>query len=558
MLVVLQIVGLFAALVGLVFFDQWLYQQYHLSLYLSLWYRIATSLWAAWDARKLQITRYRTVFSLHPVAIFLFCALLWIIFTPLYLVARRKVVKGTATLKSEAELKPKSASYFAKLLGFAAACLCLGGVALFCMFAPRINPGFLNDSIFQDSSQADALMGRRISREDRSFFRPIIAHLNAQFPDRVFDKMGITVPENVEFKTSDGVTLKGWYFTTPAATKTVLFSGDGLFGMRFPVMLGYIKLLQQANYSVLIYDYRKFSQSGTKSDTENSLTDLRAAFEYLQKDKKLKPAEIILMGRGIGATLCCELNQTAQCAGLVLEDPFTNLKDHVDQSSAWAMKVIPRSMYPKNGMDITEILKSPHAPVLISASSPRDSGGYDVFEQTVAPKQFVKLRIFNTAGFPDLRICADKYSEKLRTFLDAAQAPPEKSMESRISDLEKRLNAPEEMKWQTDIEKGSTSAKAEKKMMLIDVYTTWCGPCKRMDAQTYSDPGVQSFIKQHFIAVKVDAEDDQGREFCKTNNVHSYPTLLIFDADGTTIDRFSGYVSGKELLRELNGVLGTL
>ncbi len=328
--------------------------------------------------------------------------------------------------------------------------------------------------------------------------------------------------------------------------------------MRFPLQLGYIKLLQEANYSVLIYDYRKFSQPGTKSDTENALTDLQAAYDYLLKERKIKPTEIILMGRGIGAAICCQMSKKAECAGLVLEDPWTNLKDHVDQSSALAMKLIPRSMYPNDGMDITEILKANHPPVLIAASSPRDTGGCDVFEQTAAPKQFVKLRIFNSAGFPDLRICADKYTEKLKSFLAAPQAPPEKSVASRIGDLEKRLDDQEEMKWQTDIETSTETAKAQKKMMLVDVYTTWCGPCKRMDAETYSDPRVKRFIKEHFIAVKVDAEDNQGREFCEKNNVHSYPTLLIFDEAGTTIDRFSGFVSVRELLRELNGALGTL
>lgn len=559
MLVVLQILLLFGLHVGVVYLDQWLFGQYGLYLYLSLTFRVATSLWAAWDARKLGITRYKTVFSLPPAAIFLFCALLWIVFMPLYLVARQKVVKGTATLKSDADLQPKKPSYFAKIAVFAAASLGLGGIILFCLFAPRINPRLLNDSIFQEPSDAAALlMGRRISDSDRTYLRPIVEHLASPFTAEDFKRLGVSNPESVEFKTTDGVTLKGWYFPTPEAKKTVLIAGDGLFGMRFPVQLGYIKLLQKANYSVLIFDYRTFSQPSTKSDTDNALTDLRSAYAYLLEERKIKPTEIVLMGRGIGASLCCQLSQKAQCAGLILEDPWTNLKDHVDQSSAFAMKLIPRSMYPSDGMDITEILRAAHAPVLIAASSPRDTNGYDVFEQAAAPKQFVKLRVLNSAGFPDLRICADNYIEKLKTFLDAPQAPPEKSMESRIGDLEKRLNVPEEMKWQTDIETSTASAKAEKNMLFVDVYTTWCGPCKRMDEQTFSDPRVQSFIKQHFIAVKVDAENDQGRKFCQTNDVHSYPTLLIFDADGKTVDRFSGFVSSRELLRELNGALGMI
>jgi thiol-disulfide isomerase/thioredoxin len=312
--------------------------------------------------------------------------------------------------------------------------------------------------------------------------------------------------------------------------------------------------LQKAKYSVLIYDYRQFSQPGTKSDTENALIDGRAAFDYLIKERKISPAQLILMGRGIGASVCLQISKTAQCAGLILEDPWTDLKAHVDQSSAVAMKLIPRSMYPGDGLDNTVILKATHTPVLIAASNPKDSGGYDVFEQATAPKQFAKLRAFDSIHLPDLRLDPDKYTEKLATFLVAPEAPPEKSVESRISDLEKRLNDREEMKWQTDIETSIKKAKAEKKMVLVDVYATWCGPCKKMDAQTYSDPRVLNFIRENFVAVKVDADDDQGQEFSKKHKINLLPTLIILDTDGKIVDRMSGFASARELLRELKAL----
>ncbi|CAN5442077.1 hypothetical protein BH10CYA1_BH10CYA1_44120 [soil metagenome] len=552
--VALQIVALVAIDFGFVFLDQWLFTTYHHIFKLGLWFQLATSVWAAWDSAKLGIKRYRTVFSLHPLLVFVFCALLWIVGMPLYLVARNKVVKGKAALKSDTPANPKRFAYLAKMVGFTTACLGLGGIVLFCIFAPRINPGFLNDSIFQDPSEAGSYTGGRVSQGERSYFQPIVEHLTTEFTAEDFNKLGISTPENVEFKTKDGITLKGWFFSTADATKTVLFSGDGLFGMRFPVQLGYIKLLQKAKYSVLIYDYRKFSQPGTKSDTENSLIDGRAAFDYLIKERKIIPAQLILMGRGIGASICCQISKTAQCAGLILEDPWTDLKAHVDQSSALAMKLIPRSMYPGDGLDNTVILKAAHSPVLIAASNPKDSGGYDVFEQTAAPKQFVKLRAFDSIRLPDLRLDADKYTEKLTAFLVAPQAPPEKSVESRIGDLEKRLQARQEMQWQTDIETSLTKAREMKKMVLVDVYATWCGPCKKMDAQTYSDPRVLNLIKENFVAVKVDADDDQGQAFSKKHNIYLLPTLIILDADGKIIDRMSGFASAKELLRELKAL----
>jgi uncharacterized protein YyaL (SSP411 family) len=50
------------------------------------------------------------------------------------------------------------------------------------------------------------------------------------------------------------------------------------------------------------------------------------------------------------------------------------------------------------------------------------------------------------------------------------------------------------------------SFKTEKKTVLIDLYTDWCGWCKVMDKKTYSDPEVVKYINEHFLPVKLDAE----------------------------------------------------
>src|SRR4051812_11392610 len=118
---VLQIITLVAIDIGLSFLDQWLSITYHHIFKLALWFQLATSAWAAWDSAKLGIKRYKTVFSLHPLVVFVFCALLWIVGMPLYLVARNKVVKGKAALKSDTPGNPKTGAYFAKLVGFATA-----------------------------------------------------------------------------------------------------------------------------------------------------------------------------------------------------------------------------------------------------------------------------------------------------------------------------------------------------------------------------------------------------------------------------------------------------
>jgi thioredoxin-related protein len=65
------------------------------------------------------------------------------------------------------------------------------------------------------------------------------------------------------------------------------------------------------------------------------------------------------------------------------------------------------------------------------------------------------------------------------------------------------------MSWSEAMEAMETNPKK----MFIDVYTDWCGWCKRMDAQTFTDPDVAAFMNEHFYAVKFDAEGSNPAEY---------------------------------------------
>ncbi|MEZ4685817.1 MAG: DUF255 domain-containing protein [Bacteroidia bacterium] len=59
------------------------------------------------------------------------------------------------------------------------------------------------------------------------------------------------------------------------------------------------------------------------------------------------------------------------------------------------------------------------------------------------------------------------------------------------------------------MEEASELANTTPKKVLVDVYTDWCGWCKRMDKATYEDPKVVAYINEHFYAVKFDAEQHE-------------------------------------------------
>ena len=79
-------------------------------------------------------------------------------------------------------------------------------------------------------------------------------------------------------------------------------------------------------------------------------------------------------------------------------------------------------------------------------------------------------------------------------------------------DKNKNVVDDSKIRWM-NLDEVQTAMKAEPRKVLIDVYTGWCGWCKRMDATTYESPDVIKFINQNFYAVKLDAERKDSLRF---------------------------------------------
>jgi thioredoxin-related protein len=94
-----------------------------------------------------------------------------------------------------------------------------------------------------------------------------------------------------------------------------------------------------------------------------------------------------------------------------------------------------------------------------------------------------------------------------------------------------------EVKWASLLEK----AKTENKLIFMDAFTTWCGPCKMMGRNVFPDAEVGSFYNTNFINVKMDMEKDEGIELARKYAVMAYPTLLFINAAGEVVHRVAGY-----------------
>ncbi|HKK75547.1 MAG TPA: thioredoxin domain-containing protein [Saprospiraceae bacterium] len=83
-------------------------------------------------------------------------------------------------------------------------------------------------------------------------------------------------------------------------------------------------------------------------------------------------------------------------------------------------------------------------------------------------------------------------------------------------------------------------AKKEKKLIFVDAYASWCGPCKRMAATVFTQKEAGDFYNEKFINFKIDMEKGEGPAFGGKYPVRAYPTLMFIDYDGELVHQKVG------------------
>ena len=130
------------------------------------------------------------------------------------------------------------------------------------------------------------------------------------------------------------------------------------------------------------------------------------------------------------------------------------------------------------------------------------------------------------------------------------------------------LNAQQEIKWFSMEEAEKIQLENPDKPLFIDVYTDWCGWCKKMDVSTFKDDEVVSFLNEYFIPVKLDAEQKAEIKFKNETfgfiasggrGVHelaavllqgsmSYPSYVVLNSKGQITHLMKGYMPPNDLL----------
>jgi thioredoxin-related protein len=105
---------------------------------------------------------------------------------------------------------------------------------------------------------------------------------------------------------------------------------------------------------------------------------------------------------------------------------------------------------------------------------------------------------------------------------------------------------------------GLQQAAQSRRPVLVDVYTDWCGWCKRMDRDVYSRADVREYLSQHFVIIKLDAESGEGatyggertssRGIAMRFGVSGYPTTIFLRSNGEHLANVPGYVPAERFL----------
>ncbi len=96
-------------------------------------------------------------------------------------------------------------------------------------------------------------------------------------------------------------------------------------------------------------------------------------------------------------------------------------------------------------------------------------------------------------------------------------------------------------------EEAIQKAKQEDKLIFIDFYTQWCGPCKKLAAGPFKEEAVGEFYNNHFINLKLDAEKE-GATTAKKYKVNAYPTLMFIDGNGSLVYSGVGVTHGYDMV----------
>lgn len=105
------------------------------------------------------------------------------------------------------------------------------------------------------------------------------------------------------------------------------------------------------------------------------------------------------------------------------------------------------------------------------------------------------------------------------------------------------------------LSEGLAKANSCGKPIVVDVYTSWCGYCKKMDREVFSSPVVAPYLAENFVCVRINAEDGgEGQAFAQKQGITAFPTSVFLDSQGRILSQLVGFKPAEAFLKKLHQV----
>lgn len=219
--------------------------------------------------------------------------------------------------------------------------------------------------------------------------------------------------EDVSIETDDGVMLHGWF--VPGGSDRVLLFFHGNAG-NISHRLESISRFHDLDLSVLIIDYRGYGQSGGRTTEAGTYRDAEAAWRYLVEKRGLRPDQIVIFGRSLGASVASWLAVRQRPAGLIVESSFTSVPEIGAEIYPW----LPVRYLSRLKHATRDHVREIDCPVLVVHSRNDEiipfHHGQAIFAAAPEPRSFLELR--GTHNDAHLRDEAN-YRRGLSAFLES-------------------------------------------------------------------------------------------------------------------------------------------
>jgi thioredoxin-related protein len=93
------------------------------------------------------------------------------------------------------------------------------------------------------------------------------------------------------------------------------------------------------------------------------------------------------------------------------------------------------------------------------------------------------------------------------------------------------------------MDKAFAKSASANKPIFVDTYTDWCGWCKHMDKEIFSDENVATYFNENFLCMNIDGDAESSASFISKYEVSGYPCLLILDSEGNVLNRSDGAIT---------------